>query len=214
MKSSAQTLISYDDKTRSEISDGDVFLCKGNYFLSELYEKFDHTYYSHAAVGLWWGNRLMILQAEPGKGIQALPLSSAVEKYSGLVDWYTLNKESFKPLTSDDCKQRLLKVIDEATRVLGDEYGYINLVRNLLSWIWRVKLKDPVRPRAMFCSEYVEHCFRTGDLSLTGKPAIATFPKHLEKCGHLIKMGTLEKSASRATVHARRPGWSTPVPTA
>ena len=172
-------------QVRNQVEDGDVFLFRGRYLISRLFEKVDFSYYSHAALSAWWGDRLMILQAE-GPGIQAVPMSVAVAEYPGRVDWYKLKRESFP-----DLEKRLGAVLVEAKSDLGLSYGFGDLLRNIWHWIAKVKLADPVNPRAMFCSEYVERCFREGGMSLTGKPDITTFPKDIAASPHLGYMATI-----------------------
>ncbi|HVP15354.1 MAG TPA: hypothetical protein VMS88_07405 [Terriglobales bacterium] len=172
-------------QVRDRVEDGDVFLFRGQFLISKLFEKVDFSYYSHAALSAWWGDRLMILQAE-GPGIQAIPMSVAVATYPGRVDWYKLKKDAFP-----ECGTKLAAVLVEAKSDLGLAYGFGDLLRNIWHWIAKIKLADPVYPRAMFCSEYVERCFRTGGMSLTGKPDITTFPKDIAASQHLEYMATI-----------------------
>ncbi len=172
-------------EVRSRVEDADVFLFRGKYLISKLFEKVDHSYYSHAALAAWWGSRLMILQAE-GAGIQAIPMSVAIDTYPGRVDWYKLKRDSFP-----GCDRRLAAVLTEAKSDLGLAYGFGDLLRNIWHWIAKVKLADPTWPKAMFCSEYVERCFREAGVSLTGRPDIATFPKDIAASPHLAYMATI-----------------------
>jgi hypothetical protein len=170
---------------RAQIRDGDLFLFRGEYLISKLFRRVDHSYYSHAALAAWWGDRLMILQAE-GPGIQAIPLSVAVGTYPGRADWYTLKREEIP-----DFAGKLRATLAEAKSDLGLAYGFRDLWRNIVRWAVRVKLADPVRPRSMFCSEYVERCFREGGMSLTNRPDITTFPKHIASSPLASYVGTI-----------------------
>jgi hypothetical protein len=172
-------------EVRGQVEDCDVFLFRGRYLISKLFERVDFSYYSHAALASWWGDRLMILQAE-GPGIQAIPMSVAVGTYPGRVDWYKLKKDDFT-----GWEKRLAAVLTEAKSDLGLGYGFVDLLRNIWHWIAKVKLADPVYPRAMFCSEYVERCFREGGMSLTDRPDIATFPKDIAASPHLSYVATI-----------------------
>jgi len=187
-------------KVRPDIEDGDVFLFRGQYLLSKLWESFNRSYYSHVALAVRWGERMMILQAVPFGGIQAVPMSVAVRKYKGRVDWYKLKRDTF-----EDCIGRLPKVIEEAKVNLGKKYSYRDLLRSVLHWLANLKLKNRVRHEAMFCSEYVEHCFREGGMSLTDKADITTFPKDLETSRHLSYMKTIERGKKPAPVRVWLP---------
>jgi hypothetical protein len=164
--------IAYAD-ARDRVRDGDLFLFRGEFLISKLFRRVDHSFYSHAALAAWWGDRLMILQAE-GTGIQAIPMSVAIGTYPGRADWYTLKREEIPEFDA-----KLRGVLREARSDLGLAYGYVDLLRNIARWAVRVRLADPSRPRAMFCSEYVERCFREAGMSLTSRPDIVTFPKHI-----------------------------------
>jgi len=169
---------------RPRVADGDVFLFRGQYLISKLFERETHTFYSHAALAAWWGDRLMIMQAE-APGIQAIPMSVAIGTYPGRADWYALRRDE------DGFEQRLTRVLREAKSDLGLAYGYLDLLKNLVRSALKVKLSDPCRPRAMFCSEYVERAFREGGMSLTGKPDITTFPKDVAASPRLRYMATV-----------------------
>jgi hypothetical protein len=179
-----EKLVAYKD-VRPQVKDCDVFLFRGTYLISKLFEKVDFSYYSHAALSAWWGDRLMILQAE-GPGIQAVPMSVAVGSYPGRVDWYRLEPSSFP-----DGAAHLAGVLTEAKADLGLAYGFVDLLKNIWHGIAKIKLADPSYPRAMFCSEYVERCFRVAGMSLTGKPDITTFPKDIAASTHLAYMATI-----------------------
>jgi len=184
-------------EVRGHVEDCDVFLFRGQYLISKLFEKVDFSYYSHAALAAWWGSRLMILQAE-GPGIQAIPMSVAIATYPGRVDWYKLRKDSFP-----DAVKQLQAVLTEAKSDLGLSYGFGDLLRNILHWLANFKLKDPMKPGAMFCSEYVERCFRVAGMSLTGKPDITTFPKDIAASPHLAYQATILHDPDAANVRKR-----------
>ena len=164
--------LAYAD-VREQVEDIDIFMFRGDYKSSKLFRLVDKSYYSHAALALWWRNRLMILQAE-GPGIQAIPMSVAVGTYPGRADWYRLKRGEIP-----DYEDKLKKVAQEAKADLGLPYGVKDLWRNIVRWATHVKLRDPVRPHAMFCSEYVERCFRVGGVPLSNRPDVTTMPKHI-----------------------------------
>lgn len=158
---------------REQVQDIDIFMFRGDYKTSKLFRLVDKSYYSHAALSLWWRNRLMILQAE-GPGIQAVPMSVAIGTYPGRADWYRLKRGEVP-----DFDNKVMRIAQEAKADLGLPYGYIDLLRNLWRWATHVKLRDPVMPHGMYCSEYVERCFRIGGLPLSDRPDVITMPKHI-----------------------------------
>ncbi len=58
-------------KYRDQIDDGDVLCFSGRHWLSSFIRKLSHGSYSHAGLAFWWGDRLMVLQAEATPGVQA-----------------------------------------------------------------------------------------------------------------------------------------------
>lgn len=181
----ARRLMSYTD-VRDQIRDGDIFLFRGRYFISRMFEKVDVSYYSHAALVAWWGPRLMILQAE-GPGVQAIPLSVAIGHYPGRTDWYRLKTESIP-----DAAERVEEVLQYARAELGIMYGVGPLLRDIIHHFWRFfKVRDPVTPKAMFCSEYVEWCFSHAKLPLSGRESIETFPKDIAASPHIEYVATI-----------------------
>ncbi|MDZ4674052.1 MAG: hypothetical protein SGI84_06325, partial [Gemmatimonadota bacterium] len=123
---------------------------------------------------------LMIMQAE-GVGIQAIPLSVAVEEYPGRADWYRLRREAHPEI-----ELRVPPVLGEARTDLGLKFGTGDLFRSLFRWFRKVKLGNPMSPRGLFCAEYVERCFRVGGLPLRRDadgnhvpPDVLCFPQDL-----------------------------------
>ena len=170
---------------RMQIQDGDLFLFRGNFRSSKIFEWLTHSYYSHATIVSWWGDRLMILQAE-GPGIQAIPLSVAIATYPGRADWYRLRREDYP-----DSEATLKTVLLEAKSDLGLPFGILDLFKRLFRWLKVVKLSDPVSPKGMFCSEYVERCFRIGGMPLRDAKDIATLPQQIAESPHIEYVATI-----------------------
>lgn len=159
---------------RGEVQDGDVFLFQGTYLISRMFRYVNRSFYSHVGFAAWWGDRLMLMQSAT-KGVQAVPLSVAADEYSGRVDWFSLERTGI-----EDLDVRLGCILSEARLDLGLNYGVGALLRNIAHALWRTVLLDPQHPRAMFCSQYVSHCFRKGGLPVTDRPDIETWPKDFE----------------------------------
>jgi len=165
---------------RDEIQDGDLFFFRGSFRSSRLFTWLTNGYYSHATIVARWGDRLMILQAE-GVGLQAIPLSVAVQEYPGRADWYRLRRESHA-----DIEPRVPAVLSEARADLGLKFGTGDLFRSLFRWLRKVPFRNPMSPKGLFCAEYVERCFRIGGLPLRRDadgnhvpPDILCFPQDL-----------------------------------
>ena len=170
---------SYHD-IRDEIQDGDLFFFRGHLRSSRFFEWLTNSYYSHVATVARWGGRLMILQAE-SVGVQAIPLSVAVGEYPGRADWYRLRHEAIPGVD-----QKLPLVLDEARTDLGLKFSAGDVVRSLFRWVRKLRFRDPVAPRGLFCAEFVERSFRIGGVPLRvdadgrhARPDILCWPQDL-----------------------------------
>ena len=174
-------------EVRDHIRDADIFLFRGSYLISKIFERVDHSFYSHAAMVGWWHDRLMILQAE-GVGVQSIPLSVAIASYPGRVDWYRLKREAIP-----DAEAKIIAIMEHARSELGLMYGFGPLLRDIWHALYRrFRLKDPKTPGAMFCSEFVEYCFKSAGLPLSQLHFIETMPKHIAASPHLEYMATIQ----------------------
>ena len=175
---------------RDLIGDGDVFLFRGHYLPSRWFESLDKSYYSHAGLAAWWGDRLMLLQAELREGIQAVPASVAIGTYKGRVDWHMLVRESYG-LNLAEYNDRIQHgVILRAKASLGLHYAFGAVIKNFFRR-WIAKIPLPNNPKVMFCSQYVEDCFRYARMSLAHQQPITTFPKEIAESSHLQYMCTI-----------------------
>ena len=79
----------------------------------------------------------------------------------------------------------------EAKSDLGLPFGVIDLLRNLFHWLVHVKFTNPIMPRGMFCSEYVERCFRIGGIPLCDRADIGTLPQAIANSPHIEYAATV-----------------------
>ena len=173
------------DEVSGRLRPGDLILFQGQYLVSYLYRLVTGgDWYTHAAIAAHWDGDWILLQAEAA-GVQAVELRNAVKKYNGRAEWYAL---------TDECRQRLdLKaVFHEARRDLGVPFGVLHFLVHLTHW-W-LGLQSPRRSGhsdAFFCSQYVSHCFRSGDVDLTGKLDQDAMPDDISRSVWLTKMGKI-----------------------
>lgn len=62
-------------KARNCIKSGDIILWQGRGLAARLVQWATKSKWSHAGIAVWWGPRLMVLDAYPFKGTRARPLS-------------------------------------------------------------------------------------------------------------------------------------------
>lgn len=167
---------------RDQISDGDVLCFSGRHPLSAFIRKLSHGSYSHAGLAFWWGERLMVLQAEARPGVQALPASRAINHYNGTVDWHPLVAQYRTP----DFEQAIAEV---AMSRLGDPYSILDLVRIGLHYAIGTPLPKESRTHHSFvCSQYVAHCYSHAKLDLQPRRSdIGTTPEDLATSKYLGK---------------------------
>ena len=186
---SAALLVRYDE-IRDQIQDGDVILFCGTIFLSRVIERVSHGDYSHCAIAANWGERKMILQAELVGGVQAVPMSVAVGTYKGRVDWYKIAPEA-------RAKLDIAALLTEARADLGLAYARKELLRAAGHFLFGAKLpSDPNDPNALFCSQYVERCFRRAGLSLCKDTDGGTSPSEIATSDVLQYRGTIAHDPS------------------
>jgi hypothetical protein len=180
----ASPQLAYDD-IRARVADGDVILFRGTIFLSRAIEKISHGTYSHCAIAANWGERKMILQAELLGGVQAVPLSVAVGTYKGQVDWFAI-------APSWRSKLNVAALLAEARADLGLTYATSDLLRVAAHNIFGAALpSDCDNPHALFCSQYVERCFRKAGVALCKDSDVGTSPSAIAASEVLQFMGTI-----------------------
>jgi hypothetical protein len=180
----AAQVVKYGD-IRSQVEDGDVLLFRGTIFFSRAIEKISHGAYSHCAIAADWGERKMILQAELMGGIQAVPMSVAVGTYKGQVDWYKI-----VPAVRE--KLDMAALLAEARADLGLTYATSDLLRVAAHNLFGARLPDDSdNPHALFCSQYVERCFRTAGVALCKDSDVGTSPSAIAGSDVLKFMGTI-----------------------
>ena len=176
--------VKYDD-IRDRVEDGDVILFRGTVLLSRVIERVSHGDYSHCAIAANWEERKMLLQAELVGGVQAVPMSVAVGTYNGRVDWY-------KIAPAWRAKLDMAMLMAEARANLGLSYARHELVRAAGHFLFGAKLpSDPDNPSALFCSQYVERCFRKAGLPLSKDTDDGTSPAEIAASDVLQFKGTI-----------------------
>jgi hypothetical protein len=170
---------------RNLVEDGDVVLFRGTIFLSRVIERVSQGTYSHCAIAANWGERKMLLQAELLDGVQAVPMSVAVGSYTGRTDWY-------KIAPAWRGKLDIGALLAEARADLGLTYATSDLLRVAAHMIMGVGLPaDCDNPHALFCSQYVERCFRKAGVALSKDSDVGTSPSEIAASPILELQGTI-----------------------
>jgi hypothetical protein len=197
---------------RDQVDDGDIILFRGTIFFSRVIETVSAGAYSHCAIAANWGERKMLLQAELMGGVQAVPLSVAAGTYKGRVDWYKITPEWRQKLD-------IAALLKEARADLGLTYATSELLRVAAHTLFGAKLpNDCDNPHALFCSQYVERCFRKAGMALCNDSDVGTSPSEIASSKVLQFQGVIahdpdivpdrstdaiETAAPAATAHPR-----------
>jgi hypothetical protein len=172
---------------REQILDGDVLLFQGTALLSRFIRWGSKSAYSHAGLALWWGERLMVIQAA-NRGVEVLPASTAVDQYSGQVDW-------FQPLDEARAELDSRRLIHAAFDELGKPFGVFPLVALAARMFRRADWDNPdpeVANRSYFCSQLVSRCYRNAGVNLVPRRADQdTSPGDLARSELLLRRGVL-----------------------
>ena len=146
---------SYQD-LREQMKTGDLLLFRGNRLLSDVIERLSDSPYSHVAIVARWRDRVVAFQADL-RGVEVLPASTMVCKYSGKVDWWSLKPELREGVFQEDA------LFNTALTLLGVKYAYLRLIELGL----RIMLGRTLNPKdahatpdSLFCSEFVSRCYR------------------------------------------------------
>jgi hypothetical protein len=176
------------DQVRDQIKNGDVFMYKGKGFISSVIRWVTHSPYSHAALAVWWNQRLMVMEAI-GQGVIVNPTSRSIRHYRGDVEWFSCKKE-----ISEDDRLRMVKFAQEE---LGKSYGRWKAILLGIKILFehdfekRDRLK---REKKLFCSEYVAQIYNSIGLDLKkGRSDRFTKPDDIANSPLLEKRGQLKK---------------------
>lgn len=201
-------------EVRERIETGDLFMFSGDHPVSGLIRWASQSQYSHCGLAAWWGDSLMVLQADHD-GIEARPVSEKIfgrprneildrnerGDYKGIVDWWRL----VPPEGSQEAPSRE-RLLASAIDLLGGDFATLGLVRVFFHTVFgRVQGHAELRshPNAMFCSQFLSTAMRKA-----GWPDPAPrVPDHLTSPEHILSGGLYELGARIHTHGADESGF-------
>ena len=167
---------------RNQVRDGDVLLFKGaRGAVASAIRWGTRSKYSHAALAVWWRDRLMVAESREFRGCRLVPLSRAVT--GARVDWFTIDPRLEEDLDRD-------ALVAEAQRHLGQPYGWLSILRHAVARLPLLALlkaagalsrwpligrlipakaystDDGAPVGHMVCSAYVSRCWRVAGRDL------------------------------------------------
>lgn len=159
------------DKSRGQIQTGDILICSGSAFFSDLIKKATGSPWSH--VGLIFRlndiGRVMVLESVESMGVRAVPLRHYVSNYRGQGEPYPgrVYVARHAEMTPPD-QEKVLVLAQQAADLLGQPYDNEEIARIAarIASGGRFGKKDPERNRAYICSEYVDECLAKIDIHI------------------------------------------------
>jgi len=152
---------------RSEIKSGDILLCSGRYFFSELIQKATGSCWSHVAylMRLNGIDRVMVLESIEGKGVRTIPLSDYVANFEGTGIGYqgrmalARHADFAQKANPENLKQMLHFAFDRFDRPY-DEEEIARITARIVGDSIGIEKSEIKRDQEYICSEYVYECYR------------------------------------------------------
>ena len=173
---------------RSHIRIGDLLLFQGKMSLSRLICWASHGLYSHAAlVAPAWNDRVLVMQAELF-GVEIVPVSHAVDRYDGRVEWWALKEEQRQRLMKPDFLTALLDPIGKPFAIGGIIWFGLKLLLGIRQYVPNRKASS------YFCSQYVAEVLRKNGLDVGTLSNEETSPTDIAQSGLFEYRKTLHVS--------------------
>lgn len=195
------------DALRPRIASGDLLLCSGTAFFSELIKQATGSCWSHVAFVLRLDaiDRVMVLESVESRGVRTMPLRNYVTDYNGTGAPYPGRILIARHGGLD--RRKLKALSKKAVDLFGFPYDKDEIARiafritagaavGKLGFKMRGRLK---RDREYICSEYAEECFRSVGVKI--KPAQKGFvvPADFARQKHVHAVGVVGGLHQRPT---------------
>lgn len=153
---------------RDHIQSGDILLCSGNGFFSNMIQRATKSPWSHVAFILRLDiiDRIMVLESVESVGVRTVVLRSYVQDYNGSGQGYDGRIALARHKKIHTAK--LLNLSRTATGLLGYPYNKEEIVRiaarigmNAVGLTETGVDPDPLTQREFICSEYAYRCFKS-----------------------------------------------------
>jgi len=187
---------------RGQICSGDILLCSGTAFFSNLIQKTTHSVWSHVAFILRLDiiDRIMILESVESIGVRTVPLSSYISNYNGTGKGYPgrvllARHAQFQP-------DYIINLSKTAVDLLGypyDKKEILQIANRIMTRGTNIELPSVVtdQDQAYICSEYAYKCYQSVGIDIDHDPQGFVTPADFAKSPfvngiNFIKMGSVE----------------------
>lgn len=187
---------SYSD-LHPKIQSGDILLCSGSSFFSNMIKQATNSIWSHVAFILRLDqiDRIMVLESVESIGVRAVTLNSYLANYNGTGKAYPgkmmlARHQKIKP-------ENIPKLSREATDLLGYPYDNQEIIRiaariGLGPLAANSAREETTSPREFICSEYAYTCFKSIGISIEYEQAGYITPADFARCDQVNPLWLLQ----------------------
>ena len=161
------------NKLPQQLKVGDILLCSGSSFISNLIKKATDSVYSHVGLILKQDltNTWLVLESVESIGVRCVTLEYGyLKNYDGSGKAYPGNIYTARHDAMPVEQSSLIKLYATAFNLLGSKYSQEDILRiaaRILNHdLWLPKESDLSPNREFICSEYVDICFKSCGINL------------------------------------------------
>lgn len=181
---------------RPEIRSGDILLCSGNAFFSNLIQNATQSVWSHVGFILRVDqiDRVMVLESVESIGVRAVPLCSYVKDYNGTKKSYP---GKIMIARHRDIKQEnIVNLSRYATDLLGRPYNSEEIARIAarisMNAVGIQNQTHGIPEHEYICSEYAYVCFKSIGIEIPYNPLGFIAPVDFAKCDEIEPLCYIE----------------------
>lgn len=178
------------DSLRSQIQSGDILLCSGNSFFSNMIRKATDSVWSHVAFILRLDiiDRIMVLESVESIGVRAVPLSNYIRNYNGSGQGYP--GRLLLARHHDFRQKNIINLSKFAVDLLGCPYNKDEILRisariGMHAFGFPSQGMDTPTGREFICSEYAYLCFKSVGVNIDFNPLGFISPADFARCNRV-----------------------------
>ncbi|MCY8466848.1 YiiX/YebB-like N1pC/P60 family cysteine hydrolase [Bacillus atrophaeus] len=177
----------------NSIKTGDVFLCSGNYLVSELIKKASNSMFSHVGLLLRWNDQLLLIESVEDDGVRMIPLEHYIKNYENTNRKYngTMFIARHKQIESiSDGDEKINTLIDKGLSLLNRNYDKKEIARIIARiglGIGKHEDNDEY-----ICSELVYECFNKIGVKFSIEDDGFIFPEHIAADQNIFPIAQIE----------------------
>jgi hypothetical protein len=174
------------EQLRKQVKSGDILLCSGNSFFSNMIKQATNSIWSHVGFILRLDviDRILVLESVESIGVRAVPLSSYMRDYNGTGKSYP---GKVMIARHQDMKQEhIANLSKKALDLLGYPYAMDQVVKipaRIGAGTLGLNHLESAPPQKEFiCSEYAYVCFKSVGITIDYNPLGFISPADFARC--------------------------------